>query len=86
MSVSILLVVLVAVSLVWIWGTLRPRAARRFYRRIETARKVGGAVILVIFAVTFIQSGRWYLILLAIVAIALAALYVVVERPDRRVT
>lgn len=85
MSVELVLLVVAAVGIVYLWSTLSPSSAERTYNRLETLRKIGGAVVLFILAITFLQSGRWYLILIAILAIALAALYFVVEEPHKGV-
>lgn len=78
------LVVIVAAATL-VWAELRPTRAEKAYTTLEGARKVGAAIFLVLFSITALQSGRWYLIAAALLAIAAAALYVAVERPHRRV-
>lgn len=86
--VSLVLLALVAVvaALTLIWTELRPAQAERTYKLFEGGRKIGAAIFLIVFSLTALQSGRWYLIVAALLAIAAAALYVGVERPDRRLT
>lgn len=84
MSAWILAAVLVVVAATLLWAELRPQSAERTYTRLEAGRKIGAGIFLVIFALTALQSGRWYLVAAALLAIAAAALYVAVERPHRR--
>lgn len=85
MSAVIFAGVLVVVAIVLVWAELRPARAERAYGIMEGGRKLGAAVFLLIFALTALNSGRWYLIAAAYLAIAAGVLYLAVERPDRRV-
>lgn len=85
MSLVIIALVAVVAALVLIWAELRPNKAERSLRLFEGGRKILGLVFLIVFAFTALQSGRWYLVLAALVAIAVATLYVAVEKPHRRV-
>lgn len=86
MSMTILALVLVVAAATLLWAELRPDSAERTYGYLEGTRKIGAALFLIIFSVTALQSGRWYLIAAALLAIAAASLYIAVERPHRRVT
>jgi len=85
-STVIIALVLIVASLTLLFARLRPQQAERTYTLLEEGRKVVAVAFLVVFAITALQSGRWDLVLAALLAIAVAALYVAVERPHRRVT
>lgn len=57
----------------------------RGYERFKFLRKFAGAVILVVVAWTFIQSGSGILLAIAILSIFLATVYVMIERPHEEV-
>lgn len=63
---------------------LRPRKVKRTYTFMERLRKAVGGIILFAVAWTFLRSDRPELILIALVSIALATIYVIVERPDEK--
>ena len=86
MSLVILALVAVVAALTLIWTELRPNQAERTYALFEGGRKIAAAAFLIVFSLTALQSGRWYLVVAALLAIAVAALYLGVERPHRRVT
>ena len=81
MSTVILALILVVVAATLVWAELRPQRAERTYGALEGGRKLAAGAFLVIFSITAIQSGRWYLIAAALLAIAVATLYFAVERP-----
>lgn len=78
--------IVIVVAGTFVWAELRPQRAERTYGAIEGGRKIAAGVFLVIFAITAIQSGRWFLIAAALVAIFATALYFAVERPHTRAT
>lgn len=78
---------IVALVAIAIFGTVlfvryREDAAESVYFRIERWRKAGGLLLLVAVAWTFLRSGRPELILVALVSVALATMYVMIERPN----
>ena len=85
MSLVILSLVVAVVLSVLLLYQLRPRKVKRTYTLMERLRKAIG--ILVLFAVswTFLRSDRPELILIALISVALATIYVLVERPDEKV-
>lgn len=85
MSAWVLAAVLIVVAVTLLFAELRPTSAEKTYLRLEGARKIGAGIFLILFSVTALQSGRWYLVLAALLAIAAAALYLAVEKPHRRV-
>lgn len=68
-----------------IYAVRNQRTAERNYERLERFRKIGGAVLLVFLAATFLNSGNILLIGIALVALALAGLYIGVEKPHEDV-
>jgi cobalamin synthase len=65
---------------------LYPTATRAyFFEPIESARTVGGAVLLLFAVVTFLQSGVAWLMLVAILLLAFAVTFVYFEEPHKEI-
>ena len=86
MSAVIFAIALAVLAITLLWAELRPRRAEQTYNALEGARKVVASGFLIIFALTALQSGRWYLIVAALLGIFAAALYIAVEKPHRNAT
>lgn len=64
---------------------LREQRVQEIYERQKFTRKLLAAIISLLIAWTFINSGNPWLIALAIILIAFATTYYVLERPDEKV-
>ena len=62
---------------------LRPSKVERTYNTVERWRKIIWGVVVIGVTWTFIRSGRPELIFIALVSVALASVYIVVEQPHK---
>ena len=60
---------------------MKPSLAEGFWDTFERWRKLIGGVVLIAIAWTFLRSGQPVLILIALVSIALATVFILVEKP-----
>lgn len=84
-ELSIIAMVAIVVAGTVIFTSRHEQRAQTTHNTMERSRKGIGAVLLVVVSWTFLRSGQWYLILGALVMIALATIYVMVEKPHKEV-
>lgn len=85
MNLFVFSLIVIAVGGTVLFATLRPRKAERVHNTMERWRKTVGAIAGALIAWTLIRSGRPEYIFAAVVMIALATIYIVIEQPHKEV-
>lgn len=85
MELFLISMVVATIAIVFIFVTRHTRKAEKTYMTLERSRKTIGAVFLILLVWTFLLSGNPVLMLVALLGVAVAALYVFVEKPHKQV-
>lgn len=82
-NITIIAMVAIVVAATVIFVSRDKERAQKTHTTMERSRKGIGAVLLVIVSWTFLRSGKWYLILGALLMVSLATIYILVEKPHK---
>lgn len=84
-ELSIIAMVAIVVAGTVLFVSRNEQRAQKTHNTMERSRKGIGAILLVVVSWTFLRSGQWFLILAALLMIALATIYFCVEKPHKEV-